>query len=196
MRERIAGQPAFAGEAREGGALVVATVGQQAGEGRGEDVDARVDQIRRGGRLDEVQDMPVRVGFHDAPGDPRAGQRESGLGVALGVEGGHLTEREAGPDVAVGGVPGLTGAGEGGGGVFEAAAAAQRLALDNGRDAQRQLGLCQPVLEDRGEMAAGDDGVGDALFGQPVQLVADDRGPGAGNLDHRLGSVVGVRAET
>ena len=196
LRERETRQPAFAGEAGEGRALVVAAVGQQVREGGGEDVDAGVDQIRRGRRLDEVQHVPERVGLHGAPGDAGAGQREGGVGVALVVEVGHLAEREAGPDVAVGGVPGLVRAGQRGGRVLQAAAAAQRLGLDNGRDAQRQLGLCQPVLQHLGEMAAGDDRVRDALLGQPVQLMADDRGPGAGNLDHRLGAVVGVRAET
>ena len=118
-------------------------VGQQIREGGGEDVDARVDEIRRGGRLDEVQYVPERIGLDGAPRDAGAGQRESGFRVAFVVEGGHLAEREAGPDVAVGGVPGLVGAGEGGGREFESAAAAQRLVLHNGRDAQGQLGLAR-----------------------------------------------------
>ena len=138
---------------------------------------------------------PKLVGLHGAPRDARAGQRERGDGVALGVEGGHVAQREAGPDVAVGGVPGLVRVREVRGGVLEAAAAAQRLRLDDGGDAQRQIGRVQPLLEDLGEMAAGDDGVGHALLGEPGKLMADDRGPGAGDLDHRLGPVVGVRAQ-
>jgi hypothetical protein len=84
---------------------------------------------------------------------------------------------------------------EAGGGVLEAAAAAQRLRLDDGGDAQRQFRGLQPLLEHLGEVAAGDDGVGHALRGQPGKLMADDRGPGSRDLDHRLGAVVGVRAQ-
>ena len=91
---------------------------------------------------------------------------------------------------------GSSGRGQRGGGVLQPAAAAQRLLLDDRRHAQRQRRVAvQPLLEHLGEVAAGDDDVGDALGGQPGELVADDRGAGAGDLDHRLGPVVGVRAQ-
>lgn len=44
-------------------------------------------------------------------------------------------------------------------------------------------------------MTARHDGVGHPLRGQPGELMADDRGPRAGDLDHRLRTVVGVRAK-
>ena len=49
----------------------------------GEDVHARVDQVRRGRGLDEVQDVAELVGLHGAPRDARPGQRERRDGVAL-----------------------------------------------------------------------------------------------------------------
>ena len=53
---------------------MVAEVRQHRGERGREDVHARVDQIRRRRRLDEVQDMAELVGLHGPPGDPRAGR--------------------------------------------------------------------------------------------------------------------------
>lgn len=174
---------------------MVAEVGQQLREGRGEDVHTGVDEERRRRRLDEVGDVPERVGLDGAPRDPGAGQGEGGEGVALRVEGGHLAQRETGPDVAVGGVPGLVRRGQMRSGVLEAATAAQRLGLDDRGHLERKVGAVEPLLEHLGEMAAGDDGVGHALGGQPGKLMADDRGPGARDLDHRLGAVVGVGAQ-
>ena len=91
---------------------------------------------------------------------------------------------------------GWSGCGQMRGGVLEAAAAAQRLRLDDGRARAAAVRRdSSHVLEHLGEMTAGDDDVRHALGGQPGQLMADDRGPGAGDLDHRLGTVVGVRAQ-
>src|SRR5581483_8597773 len=47
VRQREAGQAAFAGQAGEGRALVVAALRQQLPEAGREDIDAGVDQIRR-----------------------------------------------------------------------------------------------------------------------------------------------------
>lgn len=120
---------------------MVAAFWQEFGELGRAHVHPRVHLVGDRGRFDEVDDVAEPVCPDGAPGEPRSGESQGGDSATLGVEGGHVAQREASPDITVGRVPGFVGPGECGGGELQPTATSQWFLLDHRLCAQREFGF-------------------------------------------------------
>ena len=129
-----------------------------------------------GGASMKSSDVAEPVRLHRAPRDPRAGQREGrrrrparrGSRPSRAARNGSRCRRWSRTRAR-------SGRGRRAAAYFRppprpSGSVSTTVVTCSGRSAD-----VQPLLEDLGEMAAGDHGVGDALLGEPGKLVADDR---------------------
>src|SRR3990172_4152232 len=172
----VAKEPALSNELGERRRLVVAAVGQAAQELPRNDVEPGVDPLPQQRLLIEGGDAATAVDASDAIGAAEAGEHDGGGGVLAAVIVQHGCQGLVREDIAVEGDDDVLVRRQKVGAQLGGAAAAQRQFFQRVVGPESEAGADPEVpLDDVRLVSAEEDGVADALAGQPAYLVLEDR---------------------